>query len=63
MAIIMKRSDLEDEDPPETELDFAIRCLSLSVRPHRVPDHFIEDGTGDAAPTNGVEELSNTGVT
>jgi hypothetical protein len=44
MAIIMKRSDLE-EAPSEAELDFAMACFSpLSTRTGRALDHFTEDG-------------------
>src|SRR6266478_5345230 len=50
MAIIMKRSDLEEEAPPEAELDVAIACFSPSVHERaKSPDHFTEDGPGDAA--------------
>jgi hypothetical protein len=63
MAIIMKRSDLEEEAPSEAEPDFAIACFSpLSTRPRRALDHFTEDGRGDAAPTNGDEQLGNAGT-
>jgi hypothetical protein len=62
MAIIMKRSDLE-EAPSEAEPDFAIACFPpLSLRPRRALDHFTEDGCGAAAPTNGDEQLNNTGT-
>src|SRR6266478_5954195 len=45
MAIIMKRSDLEEEAPPEAELDVAIACFSPSVHERaKSPDHFTEDG-------------------
>jgi hypothetical protein len=44
MAIIMKRSDLEEEPPSEAELDFAIACFSpLSAQPCPDPDSFTED--------------------
>jgi hypothetical protein len=46
----MKRSDLEEEAPPEAELDVAIACFSPSVHERaKSPDHFTEDGRGDAA--------------
>jgi hypothetical protein len=45
MAIIMKRSDLEEEPPSEAELDFAIACFSpLSTQLRPDPDSFAEDG-------------------
>jgi len=59
----MKRSDLEEESPSEAEPDFAIACFPpLNTGPRRALDHFTEDGCGDAAPTNGDEQLNNTGT-
>jgi hypothetical protein len=61
METIMKSSDLEEGPSPDAELDFAIMCFSpLSARPRQVPDHFAQDGSREAAPTNGDEELVDT---